>query len=1274
MRHVLGIDLETFCEADLKAVGAHRYAEDPSFEVMLFGYAWDDEDPVVVDLTAGEELPPDVLDALYDPDVIKAGWNIAFERACLTQHLGRVQPAEQWEDTMVLASVCGLPLGLGDCGQALKLPADKAKDREGKALIRWFCKPCKPTKTKPDRTRHMPGDYPDKWCKFVSYNGQDVVAERAIRKLLERWRPTGQERRIWVVDQAINDRGIRVDMTLARAAVDMDRDYKARLTQEAIDLTGMTNPGSVAQVKAWLQEQEGIEVASLNKKVMPDVVASLSTDKARQFMAIRKELARSSTAKFDAMVRSACADGHIRGCFQFCGAGRTGRWAGRRVQLQNLSKNKMNDLEACRALVRTGDLETTELLYEDISSTLSELVRTALIPEEGERFIVCDYSAIEARVLAWIAGEEWALEEFRGKGQIYEATGAMMFHVPKETIAKGGVNHHRRQPAKTAVLACVAEGQLVLTNRGPVPIEQITLSDKVWDGESWVRHEGLIRRGVRETVLVNGVELTPDHKIYTERGMVPCVEAEGLNWTDIRVPDSPWTCAVAAARERTESDNVAVSMCMRQGNRSVHRASDAKEKIDQVLRVHVESDGRDRAYNTRHDQHEPVQCLESDAPPMHKSGRRELPQIRGTRCYCVRSLDGELYKLPGGYGANLREGTSTGEDRQRKGILPGKLHLGDQSAASEEQTEQHSGGHPGWTNDTPGAIGADRSDVRCIADPVLPEKAVTIRRGRRAVETFDLLNAGPRHRFCLIDRITGVLRCVSNCGYGGGVNALLAFGADKMGMSDADMVETVDLWRQANPHVVSLWKDLERAAIRCVVRGTPQVSKTGGIRFDMDHGILWMTLPSGRRIAYFGAQYAKSKWKDGKVLSYMGIGQKSHKWERLETWGGKLTENCWGGETPVLTDRGWVPIRDITCRDLLWDGVSWVTHGGVVHQGWRPVICLDGLTVTSSHKILTTEGWRRAEACNGLDRLSVQLPDGPETWLHRGRAWTGEVGCAMPVRKRIRDGHSGFEETGEGREADFLWLHETKAHLRGTQNTRNDEASGIRRLEVHEGQMRKPETPGLEELRRAWDHSLRTVGKQLRKLLGRYGANIQARSGFGPRGQQCGVFPGELPLGQPFSELPEQEGLHSSRDTRGPAPAKGISQAVRGEIHNTAVSAGARLSAREINDPREREKPVYDILNAGPRHRYVVLGSGGPILAHNCVQATARDCLRDAMVALSDAGFQIRAHIHDEVVISEPIYGRTLEDVAAIMGRSLPWAPGLPLRGDGYYGSFYFKD
>lgn len=599
----LGIDLETFSAADLKAVGAHRYAEDPSFEVLLFGFAFDDDDPTVIDLTAHEPIPKDVLDALRLNGIIKSGWNISFERTCLARHLGFDQPAGQWEDTMVLASVCGLPMGLGDCGAALHMSADKAKDKDGKALIRWFCKPCKPTKTRPDRTRHMPEDYPEKWSRFVAYNGQDVVAERAIRKTLAQWAPTGAERKIWAVDQQINDRGIRVDLTLANAAREMDRAYKAELTQQAIALTGMENPNSVEQVKQWLEEQEDIEVPSLNKKVVADVVAALSTDTAKQFMAIRSELARSSTKKFDAMVLSACADDHVRGCFQFCGAGRTGRWAGRRVQLQNLAKNKMPDLAACRGLVRTGDLEATRLLYGDISSTLSELVRTALIPEPGHTFIVCDYSAIEARVLAWIAGEEWALEEFRGKGQIYEATGAMMFHVPKETIAKGGCNHHRRQAAKTAVLAC---------------------------------------------------------------------------------------------------------------------------------------------------------------------------------------------------------------------------------------------------------------------------------------------------------------------GYGGGKNALLAFGADKMGMSDEDMIETVDLWRKANPNAVRLWKDLERAAIRCVVHGTTQVSRTGGIRFDFERGILWMTLPSGRRIAYFGAQYGESRWKNGRTLSYMGIEQKTHKWARLETWGGKLTEN----------------LVQATARDCLRDAMIHLTDAG----------------------------------------------------------------------------------------------------------------------------------------------------------------------------------------------------------------------------------------------------------------------------------------------------------------------------------------------------------
>lgn len=961
----LGIDLETFSAADLKAVGAHRYAEDPSFEVLLFGFAFDDDDPTVIDLTAHEPIPKDVLDALRLNGIIKSGWNIAFERACLARHLGFDQPAGQWEDTMVLASVCGLPMGLGDCGAALHMSADKAKDKDGKALIRWFCKPCKPTKTRPDRTRHMPEDYPEKWSRFVAYNGQDVVAERAIRKTLARWAPTGAERKIWAVDQQINDRGIRVDLTLANAAREMDRAYKAELTQQAIALTGMENPNSVEQVKQWLEEQEDIEVPSLNKKVVADVVAALSTDTAKQFMAIRSELARSSTKKFDAMVLSACADDHVRGCFQFCGAGRTGRWAGRRVQLQNLAKNKMPDLAACRGLVRTGDLEATRLLYGDISSTLSELVRTALIPEPGHTFIVCDYSAIEARVLAWIAGEEWALEEFRGKGQIYEATGAMMFHVPKETIAKGGCNHHRRQAAKTAVLAC---------------------------------------------------------------------------------------------------------------------------------------------------------------------------------------------------------------------------------------------------------------------------------------------------------------------GYGGGKNALLAFGADKMGMSDEDMIETVDLWRKANPNAVRLWKDLERAAIRCVVHGTTQVSRTGGIRFDFERGILWMTLPSGRRIAYFGAQYGESRWKNGRTLSYMGIEQKTHKWARLETWGGKLTENCWAAGTPVLTSRGWVPIERVDATDLLWDGYAWVKHNGVFNPGAKDTIELDGLSVTPDHLIYTTEGWTRAEKCEGLYRARVQLPDGYTSKRENGQTRQTSVGGQMPVREHEADGHPGPHEEGKGRTPGFLRLPKEETYLRGENQTRDEQTPGVCGVALHDSPMHEPETQSLEELWGPRYYGMPCLDGDLRAILEGHGANLQTWAGAGPEGQRQRLLPGELPLGNAESQFPKQEGGPGHGNEWPENLSVGPVIADRHPVHDSDLPTRPRLSVRVPSDEAGRKKQVFDLLNSGPRHQYVVLGDSGPMIVHNCVQATARDCLRDAMIHLTDAGFDIRAHIHDEVVITEPLGGRTVEDVAAIMGQDLPWAPGLPLRGDGYTCDFYMKD
>lgn len=580
MQRTLSIDLETYSEIDIAKCGSFRYIDDESFEILLLGYAFDDEPVTVIDLTADEEVPADFLAALYDPEVTKTAWNCAFERFGLWKHFGRYCPPEQWSDTMILSAVCGLPLGLGEAGKALRLEADEAKDREGKALIRYFCSPCRPTKVNGGRTRNLPQHDTDKWERFIEYNRQDVVAERTIRKRLLRWEPDSLEHRFWCLDARINERGMRVDRELVHNAIAMDARYKAELTEQAVAISGLENPNSVAQIKQWLLEQEGIEVPSLNKKVVAEVVSQLNGERAKQFMALRTRLAKSSTKKYEAMERSACADAHIKGCFQFYGANRTGRFAGRLVQLQNLPQNHMEDLAVARSLVRDNDYETVRLLYDSVSDTLSELIRTALIPEPGHRFIVADFSAIEARVIAWIAGEQWRLDVFRNGGDIYCASASQMFHVP---VVKHGENGHLRQKGKIAELAL---------------------------------------------------------------------------------------------------------------------------------------------------------------------------------------------------------------------------------------------------------------------------------------------------------------------GYGGGANALKAFGADKMGMTEEEMVNTVDLWREASPRVCALWRALERAAIRCVVHKTPQVSAIGGIRFEMECGILWMTLPSGRRIAYYGAEYGPSKFhRDRRALSYMGVDQKTKRWGRVETWGGKLAEN-----------------------------------------------------------------------------------------------------------------------------------------------------------------------------------------------------------------------------------------------------------------------------------------------------------------------------------------------------------------------------------------------
>ena len=577
----LGIDLETKSAAPIKDCGSFRYIDDPSFGIMLFGFSVDGHPAEVIDLTGGQQIPKDIRDAIHHKDVLKTGWNNTFERYALWKHTGLYLPPEQWEDTMILAANCGLPLKLETCCEALNMGEDKAKMRIGSALIREFCCPQKRPLKKWNYAEWITPDMdPENWDLFKQYCARDVDVEGDIRKLLLKWRPDETEHRFWCLDARINEKGMKSDLVFVNHALEMDAKYKAELTDAAVAVTGLDNPNSVSQVKEWLQQQEDMEVPSLNKKAVADIVSQLRTEEAKEFMAIRAELSKTSTKKYNAFVRCANPDdGHVRGCFQFFG-GHTGRFAGRLVQLQNLPQNHMEDLAEARELVRSGDYDTFKMIYPAVTPTLSELIRTALVAEDGCRFVVADFSAIEARVSAWFAGEEWRLKVFREGGDIYCASASQMFKVP---VVKNGINGELRQKGKVAELAL---------------------------------------------------------------------------------------------------------------------------------------------------------------------------------------------------------------------------------------------------------------------------------------------------------------------GYGGGVNALKAFGADKMGMSNEEMAQTVDQWRAASPNIVEIWSSLDRAMKRCIVHRATTVDKVAGVRFRWDSGIVWMRLPSGREMAYYHPEYGESRYTPGKMtISYMGVDQKTRKWSRIETWGGRIFEN-----------------------------------------------------------------------------------------------------------------------------------------------------------------------------------------------------------------------------------------------------------------------------------------------------------------------------------------------------------------------------------------------
>lgn len=443
-------DLETYSSVDITKAGAFKYVESDDFEIMLLAYAWDDEPVRVLDLLDpnGHDEMPDIMSGILDPNIVKVAHNSAFERACLRKYTGRYLPPEEWEDTMILAAMNGLPLSLDAAGAALELRDQKIK--EGTALISYFCKPCRPTIANGGRTRNLPEHAPDKWERFKTYCKRDVEVEQAIYRRLRSFPVTDFERKVWALDARINERGVLIDTEFVAAAIDMDSTCRERHMTEMQRLTGLENPNSVAQLKDWL-EAAGMSADSLNKATVLEMKDKVTDPTTRRVLELRQQLGKTSVTKYEVMQNAVCADGRVRGLLQYYGAGRTGRWAGRLVQVQNLPQNHLDQIGTVRELVRERDLETLELCFDSVPDVLSQLIRTAFVAKAGHVFHVADYSAIEARVIAYLAGEKWRMDVFRNGGDIYCSSASAMFRVP---VVKHGVNGYLRQKGKIAELAC----------------------------------------------------------------------------------------------------------------------------------------------------------------------------------------------------------------------------------------------------------------------------------------------------------------------------------------------------------------------------------------------------------------------------------------------------------------------------------------------------------------------------------------------------------------------------------------------------------------------------------------------------------------------------------------------------------------------------------------------------------------------------------------------------------------------------------------------------
>lgn len=900
------MDFETFSTVDIGKCGSYRYMDDPSFEPLLLSYAMNDDPVNLVDFTHDEDWPEEFLAALHDPAITKIAWNCAFERNVIYTALGEYTPPEQWLDVMHVAAQCGLPMSLDAAGKALGLPEEQAKMKEGKTLIRYFCCPCKPTKTNGGRERNFPEHAPERWKTFCDYCIRDTEAERTIFHMLEQWLPNEDERRFWALDQRINERGVRIDRQLAINAVAMDERYKEELTAKAVALTGLENPKSVSQVKNWLADQEGKSFPSLNKKVIADVVSQLQSEDAREFMALRGELSKSSTAKYQAMLRSMCSDEHSKGCFQFYGANRTGRFCltGDHEVLTPSGWAPLN-------MWQGGPIAVWSPTSRAISFQNS---RAVSFPYDGEMISIsqqrCEQLStpehkmpILSRAGVWEGRE---VQDVFGKWFPIPFTGVRGVSAPGDHIALR-VLIMVQADGHFSVGGDLKLGfkKLRKVERCKTLLRRAEIPFMLREFQNGVQ-QFTIRRQDQPLWLRSFRDKTFGWWLLDEDGRTIVDELE--YWDSHRCgPNSIQYCTT-----NRQNAEVLQAVCALNG-------------YSATLLTKVR-DGNTPNWNDAYTLN--IWLTPGDSTIIRSNHQTKVP-FSGT-VYCAVTPTGYfLTRRNGKYWITGNSGKLVQFQNMSKNYSPSLAGM----------RELVRGGHYSALNALYDSVSGVLSEL--VRTAIIPEE------GQRIVvadfsaiearvtawfageewrlQTFrdggDIYCASASQMFhvpVVKHGINGELRQKGKVaelalGYGGGVNALKAFGADKMGMSDEEMQETVDLWRESSPKIVELWRALEKAAIRCVARRATTTSTLGNVRFDFESGILWMTLPSGRRLAYYGAKYEETKFHpDRKSLTYMGVNQMTKRWERVETWGGKITEN----------------LVQATARDVLREAMFSLTEKG----------------------------------------------------------------------------------------------------------------------------------------------------------------------------------------------------------------------------------------------------------------------------------------------------------------------------------------------------------